>query len=135
MGNIVTKEERDLAKAFREMAGEKAAEMTDDEILETLEVGRQQVLGCAAMMIAAYASETQNEEFNVFVDNSAYGRMVTKIRLNHEKMCVDTFVVESVDGIKARYWCDLDQLSGPELTGLTERVALLLDTIEDEKAA
>jgi hypothetical protein len=136
MGNIITREERDLIAKLRLVAGEKTAKLSDDELMEVIEQGRREMLERAAVLSSAYATAIQQGKFNVFVENLDYGRIITKIRFNEDNKRIEAFVVESVEGVDAKYWTDIDQLSGPELLGLGDRVQLLLETLEyDDEAA
>ena len=132
MGNIITKEERDLLAKLRAVAGDKVEGMTDDQLLQAMEQGRKEVLQRAAIMATLYSSASGgSREFNVFVENLEYGRIITKVRLNEDN--ITAFVVEMTDdGDTFKYWCDIDQLSGPELMGIGDRFQLLLDTLSDE---
>ena len=133
MGNIITNEERDLIARIRLVAGKQTEGASDEQILEAINEGKRQMLERAAVLIAACAHATAERQFNVFVENLEYGRIITKVRLRPDKQCIEAFVVECVEDVSAKYWCDIDQLSGPELLGLGDRVQLLLESYEDEQ--
>lgn len=133
---IITKEERDLVAQLRKVLKSQGVDVTkisDEQLMESINEGKRQMLERAAILIAAYSHATDEGQFNVFVQNLEYGRIITKVRLRPDKQCIEAFVMECVEGVSAKYWCDIDQLSGPELLELGDRMQMLLDSYDDEQ--
>ena len=134
MGKIVTKEERDLVAQLRKVLKSQGVDVTkisDEQLMESINEGKRQMLERAAVLIVAFAHNSGERQFNVFVENMNYGRMITKVRVNPKN--IEAFVMECVEGVSASYWSDIDQLSGPELLSLGDRVELLLKSLDDEQ--